>query len=59
VLIKVLAAVAVVVAAVGLYADLPTYLAIAALSFATAVAACVAPARRAAGLDPKEALRGE
>jgi putative ABC transport system permease protein len=39
--------------------DLPTYGVMAILFLAIGVAACLIPARRAAGLDPMEALRAE
>jgi ABC-type lipoprotein release transport system permease subunit len=39
--------------------DPPTFAAVAALFFAIAALACWLPARRAAGLDPTQALREE
>jgi ABC-type antimicrobial peptide transport system permease subunit len=39
--------------------DPPTFAAVAALFFAIAALACWIPARRAAGLDPTQALREE
>jgi len=45
---------------VGIQAtDPPTFAAVATLFFAIAALACWLPARRAAGLDPTQALREE